>query len=158
MTTPAAPEVAAIGIHLQVKLDPDKSLVLSTGIAQDTDLKSLNSMLDKLSDAAQRMEKRYLIPAVEKSIEVDKRHLEQARKDLQKLEIASTAKREVFSKDKKRGDYREDEQTAERRRAIEQSIEEFNARIAKFSADLVDLKKAAFSNGADGGTDLRTGA
>lgn len=163
MTSSAAPEgkaeVAAIGISFQVKLDPDKTLVLQTGIAADSTVADLNAMLDKMANATQRMEKRFLIPAVEKSIEVCEREMLRAQKGLQELDLAFSTKQEIFAKDKKRGEAPgEDRRTGERRIALKVAIDEFSDKIKVYTADLAELKKEAFGDGADVGTDLRTSA
>lgn len=159
MDSPAAPEqVPVIGIGFTIDLDPGKKLVLQTHLAVDASDGGLNKLLDRLASAGQRMEKRFLIPAVTKAIEVDKRHLEDAVKALQKLDLALDTKRQIFAADKKRGDFKEDQHNKSNRDALGIQIEELNRRIAKNSADLADLKKATDDDGSDGGTDLRAGA
>lgn len=136
----------AIGIQMSTNLGPDRALNLSCWLPLDTTVYELNATLDKFWDASERLDARSKIYVLEKTIEAAERDRETARKNIAKLDFAGQAREHERKATGRQGPPKVPAQEAETRRAFETAIEEYTAKIAKFTADLADLRKVAYGD------------
>jgi hypothetical protein len=144
----------AIGIQLSTQLGPDRALNLSCWLPLDCSVRDLNSTLDKFWSAADRLEARSKIVVLEKTLEALERDRKDATKNIAKIDFARSAREHEAKSRGKQGPLKSPANEDETRRAYETAIEEYTAKIAKFTADLADMKKVAYDGVSDGGTNL----
>lgn len=150
-------EIPAIGISVQIELKPGHGIVYQAYVKRDTDRAEIDALLDKLTGAADRISKRYQIEPLEKAIEIEQRRLDQASKATAKLDLLVETKKATFEAGDRRRKYVESPTEAQAREQTQASIEDSNAKLAQYKADLVKLKKAAYGDVTDGSTDRNAG-
>jgi hypothetical protein len=79
-------EVSALGISLSCTINDKRALVIQTHVAQDADQKTLNALLERMCDSADKLDLRYRLKDLKTILEKQEEELPMHEDDLEKYE------------------------------------------------------------------------
>lgn len=159
-----------IGFSLQVQLTPQKTLVIQSHVDADVTDSVLNSALDKIVRAADRIDDHYTLPILEKGLEAMERELAAVVKNQQDdvkalaaADVKANVRKKMWTESGKRGEFQEAERFAKEREALQRQSDTTNVAVKELTARLA-VSRAAFEqkrkavNGDAGATDRSASA
>jgi hypothetical protein len=79
-------EVSALGISLSCTINDKRALVIQTHVAQDADQRTLNALLERMCDSADKLDLRYRLKDLKTILEKQEEELPMHEDDLEKYE------------------------------------------------------------------------
>lgn len=159
-----------IGFSLQVQLTPQKTLVIQSHVDADVSDSVLNSALDKIVRAADRIDDHYTLPILERGLEAMERELAAAVKNAQDdvkalagADVKANVRKKLWVGSDKRGEFVDADRFAKEREALQRQSDASNVAVRELTARLA-ASRAAYEqkrktvNGDAGATDRSASA
>ena len=145
-------KIPSIGISYQIQTRPTRTLVLQAFVERDCAPETLNGVLDKLRDAAERQQAYEYIDDINKELKAA--HVRAAKQAIMIEKIDDMIKRE-WDGSNRRGEVRLTELQKQKQREAYENAENIRLQIETMSADLATYE-ARIANGRMGS--VRDGA
>jgi len=138
MTEAVQQPAPALGVSLSVNLSATHALVMQTHVPADCSNPELDSLLDRMTRAADRQSAKYKLVDLRKGLELHETTLDRAVRDLNDLDARHRAD---YDKRGKAGDFRLDARQAADRENTLKSIQRFKEEIAKLKLEIENAEK-----------------
>lgn len=127
-----------IGISINTELPGKRSVVFQTHVAQDTDPKALNALLDKLQDANDRQFSRYLLEVMRVELEQHEKMLADQVGRIQVVESNLQDKSVNHAKSGRRNGYVLSEKEQQEKRQAHQNLEAIKERVETIKSKIAE--------------------
>jgi hypothetical protein len=130
-------KIPSIGISYQVQTRPSRTIVLQAFVERDCEAATLNALLDKLRDAAERQQVREKIDDVRLEIKNAKHRAVQQQAEIEKADAQIIRN---WENGNRRGEPRPTQQESQRQQQAYDSAENLKHQISVLSEDLAKFE------------------
>ncbi len=128
---------AAIGVTVSVQIGQGRSIVLQTALPRDADLRDYHATLDKIGEAVDRQEAKYMLLSLKKVLANRQRSLKIHEQQFMEIDNLSEA---TWKASPRKGEHRLTPAEIARKDNLRTNVEQARIEIASIEADITECE------------------